>query len=149
MSWDPPTAPLSIPPAQINAENNFHHCVGPEHPPSHLPLQSQSDNAGNHSLPSTSRKRKRTTSLDSAAVGGYGPISTSPGEQTEPSTPDLSPVIKFAERKNSAYDIWPFTRAVETDEIIPADHWPDDYGDFLTKRPDATFVGCKLCTEFG
>lgn len=100
-------------------------------------------------LPSTSHKRKRTPSLDSAAVGGYGPMPGTPDEQTEPSTPDLSPTIKFNERKNSAYEVWVFTRAVETDRVIPPGEWPDDYNDHLTKRPVVPFIGCKFCTQFG
>jgi len=101
-------------------------------------------------LPPITRKRRRTTSPDPAAAGGYGPIPGGPDEQTdrEP-TPDPTPAIKFTERKNSAYDIWAFTQAVETDENIPAEQWLDDYGDHLTRRPDTTFIGCKFCTQFG
>ena len=95
-------------------------------------------------------KRKRVRTINTAAVGGYGPILDGlDGERTEPSTPDSSPTIKFVERKNSAYEIWAFTRAAETGEDVPAVDWPDDYGNHLTKRPDATFISCKFCTEFG
>jgi hypothetical protein len=205
MSWDPPTTPSGLPPAQRSgpAETHLHpssHPVPPRLqtagindtyrganrpkdptslgplPPSHTqPLQDSNlwnrsahglfssqplrgpGHAGpsstplpDHLLPSISRKRKRTTSLDSAAIGGYGPIPLSSQDvQTEPSTPDLSPEIKFAERKNSAYEIWAFIRPVETAKVVPADQWPDDYRDHLTKRPDAMFIGCKLCTQFG
>lgn len=91
-----------------------------------------------------SRKRKRTNSVDLAATDGSRPTPSSPDEQTEP-----SPAIKFAERRNVAYEIWAFVRAAETDEDISAEQWPDDYDVHLTKRPDATFVVCKFCTEFG
>jgi len=99
--------------------------------------------------PPVSRKRKRAIPADSAAVGGYGPIPGSPDVQTERSTPEPTPAIKFTERKNSAYEIWAFTRAIRTDEVVPAEQWLDDYGDHLTSRPDSTFVGCKFCTQFG
>ena len=99
--------------------------------------------------PHTSRKRKRTTPLDSATVGGYRPIPGSPDDRTEPSTPGPISTIEFTGRKNSAYEIWAFARPAETDEMVPADQWPDDYDEHLQKRPDAMFIGCKLCTQFG
>jgi hypothetical protein len=103
----------------------------------------------NHNPPLTSQKRKQTTSLNPAAVGGYGPIPGSQYELSDRSTPDPSPVIQFTRRKNSAYDVWVFTRAVATNVVVPAEQWPDDYDDYLTKRPGTEFVGCKLCTQFG
>ena len=94
-------------------------------------------------------KGKRAASPDPAEVGGFGPTLGSPDEQTDQSTPDPPPAVGYAGRKNTAYEIWVFTRAVETDENVPAEHWPDDYSQYLTKRPDTMFVGCKLCTQFG
>ncbi|KAF9646288.1 hypothetical protein BDM02DRAFT_3271066, partial [Thelephora ganbajun] len=99
--------------------------------------------------PPVSHKRKRTTSSDSAAEGGYGPIPDSLDQQTDGSTLDSSPAIKFTGRKSTAYEIWAFTRAVKTDEVVPAKQWLDDYNDHLTRRPDTLFVGCKFCTQFG
>ena len=99
--------------------------------------------------PLSPTSRGPTASPDLDAVDGYGPTPGSPDQQTEPSTSDLHPTARFARRKNSAYEIWAFIRAVETDEVVPAEQWPDDYDDHLTHRPDTTFVGCKLCTQFG
>jgi len=95
------------------------------------------------------QKRKRSTSLEHAAAGSYGPIPGSSHEELNQQTSDKhpSPTIKFTERKNGAYDIWAFARALETDAA--PERWPDDYGQHLNKRPDARFLGCKLCTEFG
>ena len=208
MSWDPPAIPFSVPPVQMDAENQPHRYVGPDDPSSHPPLQTWTDDsnniydhahctnnhsflgllppscsqavhdfnewncstqgcfplqslqapaqAGPSSLPdpgppllSIPQKRKRTTSVDSATAGGCGQVPGGLDVRTEPSTPEPSPEIKFNERKNSAYEIWAFTRPVNTDEVVPTQQWPDDYNDHLTKRPDATFVGCKLCTQFG
>ena len=87
--------------------------------------------------------------LDSAAVGGYGSTPGSQYEQSDGSTPDPAPTVKFAGRKNTAHDIWPFTRAVKTASVVPDEEWLDDYNDYLVERPEATFVGCKLCTQFG
>ena len=106
-----------------------------------------SDN--NHPPPPNPHKRKRAASPDPAEVGGYGPIPGSPSEQTERSTPDPPPAIGYTGRKNTAYDIWMFTRAAETNKEVTANDWSDDYGDHLTKRPGTTFVGCKFCTQFG
>ena len=64
-------------------------------------------------------------------------------------TVGASSIIKFTQRKNTAYDVWAFVRAVETEENMPAEQWPDDYNEYLTKRPDTLLIGCKLCTEFG
>ena len=117
-------------------------CPPPNHPPANCtppdPLP-----------PPISRKRKRTTSSDSAAAGGYGPIPGSPSEQTERSTPDPPPVFKSTGRKGSACEIWAFTRAVQTNEDVPAAEWPNDYNTYLDTRPDTAWVGCKICTEFG
>ena len=35
------------------------------------------------------------------------------------------------------------------DEDLPPELWPNDYNQHLTERPDAPFVGCEICTEFG
>lgn len=101
--------------------------------------------------PTVPNKRKRTLSPERAAVGGYGPIPGDPHEEPSRRTPDQdpSPEIEFNERKNSAYDVWAFARGLLTNETIPADQWPRDYNQHLTKRPDESFLGCKFCTEFG
>jgi len=98
-------------------------------------------------LPVASHKCKQAISPEPAAVGGYGPISGS--QESDGVTMDLLPTIKFTGQKNSTYDIWLFIRALRTDEDLPPELWPNDYNQHLTERPDAPFVGCKLCTEFG
>ena len=103
--------------------------------------------------PTTTLKRKRTVSPEHAAAGGSGLTAISDSSDEEPdqltADRDSSPTIKLTERKNTAYDIWAFTRPVETNEDITADRWPDDYNHHLTKRPETPFIGCKLCTQFG
>lgn len=100
-------------------------------------------------LSTASCKRKRATSPGPAVVGGYGPIPGGLDEESEQSTPGPPPAIKFTERKNSAYDVWAFLRAIEADEVIPDDQWPDDYNRHLVRRPKSQFVSCKLCSQFG
>ena len=97
-------------------------------------------------LPVTLHKCKRVSSPEPAAAGGYGPISGS--QESYGVTMDLLPTIKFTGRKNSAYDIWLFIRALRTDEDLPPELWPNDYNQHLTEQSDAPFVGCELCTEF-
>ena len=101
-----------------------------------------------YTLASTSHKRKRATSPDPASVDGHQSM---PSTDEEPDHPTTRPsrAIKFTGRKNSAYEIWVFTRALKTNKIIPADQWPNDYDDFLVKQPRTVFIGCKFCSEFG
>lgn len=100
--------------------------------------------------PVASHKRKRTTSPERTAAGGYGLI-VSPGPESVQTTVDPAPTIKFTKRKNAAYNVWPFVRALTTNEAVPVEMWPSDYNQHSTKRLDKPFdfVGCKLCTEFG
>lgn len=62
---------------------------------------------------------------------------------------EAAPVVKFAGRKGTAFEIWLFARGVDTKEDVVPEQWPNDYDRYLTKRPDTPFVGCKLCTQFG
>ena len=101
-----------------------------------------------HPPPPISWKCKRTAPTDPATVGGYGPIPGSPDGQTDRLTPDPVPAIKFTEQKNSAYNVWPFIRGVETDDTVPAEQWQDDYSNHLTSRPNTMHIGCKFCTQF-
>lgn len=126
--------------------------AGPPYPPAPDQPASQKNKrtapSPSHPLPPVTRKRRRTTRTSPATVGGCGPIPASPGGQTERSTsPD--PTITFPERKNPAYEIWVFIRALETDDVVPTEQWPEDYDNHLINRPDSAFVGCKLCTQFG
>ena len=101
--------------------------------------------------PTAPHKRKRETSPEYPAVGGYGPILHGLDNEPNPLTPDRdpSPKIKRTKRKTSAYDIWAFIRPVETDEDIQIDRFPNDYDEHLETRPDTPFIGCKFCTQFG
>ena len=101
--------------------------------------------------PTIPRKRKRATSPERAAVGGYGPIPGNSHEEQNQQTPDQNPsrTIRFTERKNCAYDVWAFVRALETKAVPPSETWPDDHHQHLNKRPDSPFLGCKFCTDFG
>ena len=152
-----PPAPLSAMSPDMSTENQSHHNASSALSSSHLPFQPYIDNIDNiyHCAgpsdhpPPLKRKHKRAASPEPAEVGGYGPIPGSPSERTERSTPDPPPAIGYTGRKNTAYNIWMFTRAVETNKEVAANDWPDDYGDHLTKRPGTTFVGCKFCTQFG
>jgi len=111
-----------------------------------LPLPSLSDRP----LPAASRKRTRTISPEPAVTGGYGPISDGGFDGGADRTKLVSPhAVKLAGRKNTAHDIWAFVRAVETNETIPQEDWPNDYNRYLVKRPSSSFIGCKLCTQFG
>jgi len=113
-----------------------------------LPLQP----VRSHPLPTTSRKRQRTASPEPAATGGYGPIPNVGLGGEADRVPAINPgfaAVKFARRKNSAYEIWIFVRAVMTDQYVPPEQWPNDYDQHLVKRPDSPFIGCKLCTQFG
>lgn len=91
-------------------------------------------------------------SPEPAAVGSYGPIpDVSLGGKAD-QVPVINPgfaAVKLAGRKNTAYDIWVFVRAVTTNQDLPREQWPDDYDQHLVGRPDSPFIGCKLCTQFG
>jgi hypothetical protein len=103
----------------------------------------------NHPVPS-SRKRKRMGSPEPSTAGVHRPSSdgTLDGESSQTNKVS-SPTVNFTERKKTAYDVWVFTRAIDTSEAILPEQWPDDYDQRLTKRPDSSFVGCKFCTQFG
>ena len=77
-------------------------------------------------------------------MGSYGPMI----EESRRITVSASSIIKFTERKNTAYDVWVFVRGVEAEENVPIDWWPKNYDQHLTRRPDAPLLGCTLCTEF-
>ena len=62
---------------------------------------------------------------------------------------DPSSVIKFTQWRGATYDIWAFVRGVAVEDDVLAEQWPDDYDGHLTRRPNAPFVGCKFCTQFG
>ena len=147
------TPPLSHDEAiQSGAAQNC--CEKPGVPPSTLqgPGEPGTPLAPQHGVPPqpTSRKRKRrqkrAPSPVPAAVGGYGPINDEPGQiAVIPST-----MITFAERKNTAYDVWAFVRGVQVEgNHLPIEQWPKDYDRHLTRRPETPLLGCKLCTEFG
>jgi len=102
-----------------------------------------------HPLPAASHKRKRTTSPEPPTMSGCRPRTGGLVGESDRMTMDPPPAIKFTERKNSAYDIWVFVRALMTDKDLPPELWPNDCNRHLTKRPDTSFVGCKLCTQFG
>lgn len=99
----------------------------------------------------TTHKRKRATSPDNAAVGGYGPMPSSPGEKRNQSAPDpnLSHTTDYTGPQNIAYEIWAFVRPADSDEKLQVHQWPNDYDQHLNRRPDSLFVSCKLCTQFG
>ena len=118
------------------------HVMGPQTCP---PVTSPS----NPPPPPVSRKRKRAPPPDPAVVESCGPILSDPGEETDQSTPDPPHTTKFTTRKNSACEIWAFTRAVKTAEDIPTEQWPSDYDSHLSTRPKSSFVGCKFCSQFG
>jgi hypothetical protein len=94
------------------------------------------------------RKRKQGASPVGAAVGGYRPILGGLDDERGRSDPEPGSSL-LVQRKNGAYDIWAFVRAVNTDEELPSDEWPNDYDQHLTCRPETEFIGCKLCTQFG
>ena len=100
-----------------------------------------------HLPPASSRKRKRMTSPEPGAAR----VSRLPPDDAESDPMNMvpPPVVEFTGRKTTAYDIWPFTRVVHSAEDIPSNQWPDDDDQYLTKRPDSLYVGCKLCTQFG
>ena len=106
--------------------------------------------APHHHLPAAPSKRKRIASPEPATVGGYGPISDGKSDQeADRMAVDPSPTVKFGGRKGTAHDIWAFVRAIESNEPVPFEQWPDDYNEHLSKKPKTTYVGCKFCTQFG
>ena len=110
------------------------------------PGQATSSSHSIYNPPAASNERKRTTSPDHDIGGGYEPTPSGSHEgQTRPTSDrSPSPTIDFTERRDSAYDIWAFTRAVDTNQIVPSNQWLH-----LNKRPQTQFIGCKFCTEFG
>ena len=146
---------------KMNTENRLSHPIHPGFASSNFPSPPQPlrgpgsigrllPSLPDCPLPVVSHKRRRTTSPEPAAMGGYGPIlGGDPDDETGQVVTDPSPAVKFTGRKNAAYDIWAFTRAVNTNEDILPGQWPNDYDQHLAGRPDSLFVGCKLCSQFG
>ena len=62
---------------------------------------------------------------------------------------DPSPKVKFSGRKGTAYNVWAFVWALEKQEAVPTDLWPNDYNEHLVEKPKTGFAGCKFCTESG
>lgn len=139
-----PTKSTTLAHGTIPDRAAFHRqrCRVPDRPVLHLPPSPIS-------LPCLNQARASglllLTRLKWVVSGRHG----SPDEQIDQSTPDPPSAIGYVGRKNTAYEIWIFTRAIETDENVPAERWPDDYNQYLTKRPDTMFVGCKFCTQLG
>ena len=97
-------------------------------------------------------KRKRATAspVETSSVGGYGPLS--PGETTtetatEMNSPSPSPPPYFP--RNTAYDLWPFARPLESNDELPLDQWPTSVEPHLMRKPKSPWFGCKLCSQFG
>ena len=68
-------------------------------------------------------------------------------EEADRAAADPVLAVEFNKRRFSAYDVWVIVRALNTDENVPRELWPDDYNQILTMRPVSyEFVRCRLCT---
>lgn len=96
-------------------------------------------------------KRRQTTltSVDStSSVGGYGPLSS---EETaaDASSSSPSPPPSASNTNHTTRDIWPFARPLLSSDVPPADQWPTSMEPYLVRKPKTSWIGCKLCSQFG